>query len=141
MKKTAAVFGGLAGITGLIQIVLGVLFWTGHALGLITLHMIIGAVFVLCLLTLSVLGFRAGHPAQAAGGLVWGVIVLAFGMTQAQILPGQYHWVVRVLHLVMGLIAMGVARGLTVRIQGAGPVSGVQPHDRGASIQPVRPGM
>jgi hypothetical protein len=40
--------------------------------------------------------------------IVWGVITLALGMTQTQLLPGAFHWVIQVIHLVVGLAAIGL---------------------------------
>jgi hypothetical protein len=45
-------------------------------------------------------------------------------MTQAAILPGDLHWIVRLAHLLVGLVAMGLGERLAVsakaRLQGAG---------------------
>ena len=138
MKTAANVAGGLAGITGLIQIALGVVFWTGHALALIPLHMLIGFVFVLALWTLCVLGARARLPLPSVlVALGWSLVVPIFGITQTQLLPGPAHWVIRVLHLLVGMIAMGQARGLTVRIRG---VTSGRADMRGRSaMQPALP--
>jgi hypothetical protein len=79
----------LVGITGVLQVVLGVLFWTGHALVLVPLHMMIGVVFVLALWSLAVLSARAGvHAGLVATAIVWGLVIPAFGVTQMGILPG-----------------------------------------------------
>jgi hypothetical protein len=97
-------------ITGIFQVLLGIAFWTGNALPLIPVHMLVGSTFVLALL---VFGIRAGAKGAGAGraALVmgWGAFVLAFGMTQAQILPGPYHWIIRTLHLSVGIVAMALA--------------------------------
>jgi hypothetical protein len=34
---------------------------------------------------------------------VWGLIVLAVGGMQTQWLPGPLHWIIRVVHLLLGL--------------------------------------
>lgn len=118
--KTAATFAGrLAGITGGIQVVLGVLFWTGHALSLVNLHMVIGSIFVLALWTLCILGVRAHLPWGMIGfTFVWSLVVPALGMAQMGLLPGPWHWVIRVIHLAVGLVAMNLAWRLAVRIGG-----------------------
>ena len=59
MKIVARILAALVGITGLIQIAIGILFWTGHALPLIPLHMTMGIVFVAAMWILGGLGFRA----------------------------------------------------------------------------------
>lgn len=109
-------------ITGVFQVLLGITFWTGNALQLIPIHMLVGAIFVLAL---WVLGIRAGLNGAGSGraALVigWGAVVLAFGMVQAQILPGPYHWIIRVLHLLVGLASMGLADRLSRRMKGLRP--------------------
>lgn len=49
----------IVAVTGVTQVVLGVLFSTGHALGFARVHMIVGLVFVLALWTLAGLAARA----------------------------------------------------------------------------------
>src|SRR5262245_52351817 len=103
-------------LTGLLQLVVGVVFWTGHALNLIPLHMMIGSVFVLALWALAGLGARSGAPpGLVALAFAWGVVVPAFGVTQARILPGDWHWVIRSLHLLTAIIAMGIGNRIALR--------------------------
>jgi hypothetical protein len=107
----------LVGITGAVQIVLGLLFWTGHLLTLIPLHMVIGFVFVLALWTTAALAALARVPwSYAVLAFAWGVVVILLGLTQQQLLPGPNHWIIRALHLLVGLGAMGQANGLVRRI-------------------------
>ena len=122
MKIATTVFQTLVRLAGLLLIVLGVLFWTGHALTLIPVHMLVGFVLVLSLWALAVLAARAGvHPAFVALAIVWGVIVPILGLTQQRLLPGEAHWVIQVLHLLVGLGAIGQAEGLAARIKGRQP--------------------
>ena len=107
-------------LTGLIQIVLGVLFWTGNARALIPVHMLVGFVLVLTLWILAVLATRAGvDPGFVALALLWGVLVLVLGLTQQRLLPGDGHWVIQVLHLILGLVAIGQGEELATRIRHA----------------------
>jgi hypothetical protein len=46
-----------------------------------------------------------------------GLFVPVFGMTQARILPGDLHWIVQAAHLVVGLVAMGLAERLARGVQ------------------------
>jgi hypothetical protein len=110
MRITASASIWIVRISGTLQLVLGALFWTGHAYGLLPLHIINGIVIVLTLWTVAVLGLVAGaRRGLAVFGLFWGLALPAFGMVQAGVLAGSMHWVVRVAHLVMGLAAMGIA--------------------------------
>jgi hypothetical protein len=113
MKTAITTCQMLIRVTGLLQILLGVTFWTGNALNLIPVHMFIGLVLVLSLWILAVLAARTGvKPGLVALAAVWGAIVLALGVTQTQLLPGAAHWVIQVLHLVVGLAAMGLGERL-----------------------------
>jgi hypothetical protein len=120
MKLATTITQTVVNTLGLIQIALGVLFWTYNALNLIPLHMLIGLVFVLALWVLAGLGLRASvHPGLASAAFAWGLLVIVLGMTQTQILPGDLHWIVRVVHLGFGLVAMGFADTLGRRIRAA----------------------
>ena len=122
MKIATTVLQTLVRLAGLTLIVLGVLFWTGHALTLIPVHMLVGFVLVLSLWALAILAARAGvHPAFVALAIVWGLIVPILGLTQQRLLPGDAHWVIQVLHLLVGLGAIGQAEGLAARIKGRQP--------------------
>jgi len=114
MSAWDRVVRGIIGVTGGLQVLLGAVFWTGHALTLVPLHMVLGFVFVLALLALAVRSALAGAGWRISGlAAACAVVVLVFGMTQARILPGPYHWVIRVLHLLVGIAAMGFAGRLT----------------------------
>jgi hypothetical protein len=108
----------LLGISGPTALVLGVLFWTGNALTLIPLHMLAGMVLILSLWTLAILAAVSGVPrGLVALAIVWGLIVPILGMSQTRLLPGLLHWVIRVLHLLVGIVAMSLGQGLVSRIK------------------------
>jgi hypothetical protein len=113
MKTAITTLQMLIRITGLIQIILGVIFWSGNALNLIPIHMLVGLVFVLALWVLAVLAARTGvNWGFVALAIVWGLIVPILGITQTQLLPGAAHWVIEVLHLLVGLVALGLSERL-----------------------------
>jgi hypothetical protein len=126
MKPVDRVVLMIIRITGVFQLVVGLLFWTRHALSLIPLHMAVGATFVLAIWILAIrAAFSGVARGFAAVNFIWGAIVLALGMTQMQILPGANHWVIRALHFLVGVIAMGFADRLGKRIRlsrSGGPV-------------------
>ena len=117
MKRTVLITRGLVSLLGLALIVLGVLFWTGHALALLPVHMLLGALFVVCLWVLSgiALSARAG-AAFTLTVFVWSLVVLALGMAQVTLLPSPRHWIVQAAHLLVGLIAIGLGHALAARI-------------------------
>jgi hypothetical protein len=130
MSNAGKIFQMMIRGTGLLQIAIGIAIWTRHGSNLTLAHTWIGFLFVLCLWTLAVLGARA----RVGGGLVvmalvWGVVTVLFGMTQAKLLPGAHHWLIRVLHLLVGLAAMGQGEVLGGRIKRSGvrQASGPQP--------------
>lgn len=104
-------------ITGSLQIVLGVLLWFGLLEGLVLVHILSGAILVLGLWVLAVLGARSGvKPGQVGLALVWGLVALLLGLTQKMLLIGPAHWAIRVLHLLIGLGAIGLAEMLAPKI-------------------------
>ena len=110
MRATAAISLWIVRVAGTLQLLLGALFWTGHAYSFLPLHIISGVVIVLTLWTVAVLALVARtRRGLALFGLLWGVALPAFGMQQASMLAGSLHWIIRVLHLVMGLAAMALA--------------------------------
>jgi hypothetical protein len=100
-------------LTGPTQVVLGLLFWTGRALTLLPLHMLIGMVFVLAILVLAGVAARAGlRRALVLLTVALGLVIPLFGITQSRVLPGPAHWVVKLAHLLIGIAAMFVATRL-----------------------------
>jgi len=99
---------------GVILLVLGLLIWTGGFGGLVPIHMLVGFVLVLALWALAYLAHRAGVGIGLVGlAVVLGLVLPILGLTQAQIAPGEdVHVVVRIVHLALGLSAIGVAEAL-----------------------------
>ncbi len=126
MRNATTTAQMLVRISGLIQITLGLLFWTGHLFSLVPLHIAVGIVLVLSLWTLAGIAARAGvSPGFVVVAFGWGVLLPVFGLTQSQLLVGDSHWIIRVLHLLVGLAAIGQAEGLAVRIRSSS--RGLQP--------------
>ena len=107
MKTTQVIIRAAA----LVQLALGLAVWAGYAKNALTpVHMTVGMVLVLTLWVHAVLTARAGTPvplAVVAG--VWGLVVVALGVTQKSLLTGGAHWVIQVLHLLVGLVAIASA--------------------------------
>jgi len=121
MRTATTIIQMLVRGLGLIMIVLGLLFWTGNALNLIGLHMLLGMILVLFLWALAIMAARSGISlGLVALGIAWGLIVVTLGMTQNQLLPGDAHWVIKVLHLLVGIVALGIAERLAGSIKRSG---------------------
>jgi hypothetical protein len=117
MRTATLVTMWIVRLAGIIQIVLGVLFWTGRGINYIPLHMAIGFVVVLGLWTLAILALRARAPVGLVGfALLWGIALPALGIPQATILIGRWHWIIRVIHLLMGLTALALADRLASHV-------------------------
>jgi hypothetical protein len=102
-----------ARLIAVVQLALGVLFWTGNADSLVVVHIAVGLLLVVDLWVAVGLGLRAGAPVGLAVlALVWSVGMPVFGLTQTRLTPGSAHAVVQVLHLLVGLAAVGLVEAL-----------------------------
>ena len=116
--KTASIFVMATRVIGLILVVLGILLWMGIATQLLPLHIGLGIALVLILWTMAAIAARAGaNRGMVAFAIAWGIFMPWFGMTQANLFAGQYHWVIRVLHLAVGVVAMGLVDGLGKQVR------------------------
>jgi uncharacterized membrane protein YuzA (DUF378 family) len=105
-------------VLGLALIGLGFLFWTGHSSDLIPLHMWLGETLCALLWILAILGFVEHlNRGLIVSALVWGLLALIFGMNMGKLLPGRAHELIRVLHFLVGLAAIGLAEMLAARIK------------------------
>jgi hypothetical protein len=101
---------------GVVQLILGLAFWTGNLLGLVDLHQLLGILLVLGLWTQAALAHRAGVPVGlVAGAAVLGLVVAVVGLTQRELLSGSAHVVIEVVHLLLGLGLLALAESLAVR--------------------------
>ena len=122
MRTIAGISLWIVRVAGIVQLVLGAFFWTGHAYTLLPLHIVSGALIVLTLWMVAVLALiTRTRRGLALFGLLWGLALPAFGLRQAAVLAGSMHWIVRVVHLLMGLAAMAIAGTLGQAILAAVP--------------------
>jgi ABC-type multidrug transport system permease subunit len=99
-----------------LQVLVGLTLWTGHGYSMVGMHRAIGVGFVLVLWSIALLSLAARRQiGLALVALLWGFVIAALGFTQQRILIGDMHWIVRVLHLVIGLSAMPLAERLAKR--------------------------
>jgi hypothetical protein len=135
MKVVVAGLRWLIRLLAVVQVTLGVLFWTGNAFSLIQVHTLSGMALVLALWIQAALAARAGIgyglPVVA---FVWGIVVIALGMTQDSLLTGDLHWLIKIVHLLVGLGAVGQAEVLAVRT--LRQADGAARAPRGAMLRP-----
>ena len=111
-------------IAGLVQLVGGILFWAGYALRYIPLHMAVGSILVLALWTIAAAAFiTRTRRLFAVFVFVWGPALAAFGMMQSRVLIGPNHWVIRLVHLLMGAIALGAGTALAKSLLAPAPTA------------------
>lgn len=129
MRAIAGISLWIVRVAGTLQLLLGALFWTGHAYSYVPVHIVTGSVIVLTLWLVAALALIARtRRGLAVFALLWGVALPAYGMWQATLLVGPMHWIVRVLHLLMGLAAMALAgmlgQAILAAVPGRAPESG-----------------
>jgi hypothetical protein len=101
-----------------VQLVLGICFWVGRLTQYVNVHMIIGSLFVLALWGIAIAGLRTAAKGPAIALVVLGLIIAGFGMSQTTIMMGDMHWIVRVVHLLLAMIAMPLAERLVRASEG-----------------------
>jgi hypothetical protein len=115
--KIASIAQMVVRIAGLILMVLGVIIWPGHADFLIPVHILIGSLLVIALLTLSYLAGRSGvSTSLIILAVVWALALPVLGLIQEKLLPETGHWIIQVLHLLFGIVAIGIAEMLGAQI-------------------------
>jgi hypothetical protein len=123
MRLTATILRWLIRLTGVVQIVLGLTFWTGNELQLIPVHMMVGLTLTIAFEVLAFVALFAGLRREALIAIGWGVVVPVLGMKQASLLVGDFHWIVQVIHLLVGVGAIGQAERLASSIRARRPAA------------------
>ena len=97
-------------IAGTLALILGIIFWTGNLQNLRTVHMTLGLIVVLSLWVLAGMLAASKQPnwGIVATGFLLGLVVVFVGLQQERWLLGSTHWIVQVLHLLLGFSAIGV---------------------------------
>jgi hypothetical protein len=120
MQVVLLVAQWLARITGVLLLILGLLIWAENMRDLIGVHTLLGLLLFVALLVLAGASTRVGVPVGlAAGVVVLAVIMLGLGMTQNTLLPGPNHWIIQVLHLLVGMTAVGMGEAIGGRMRRA----------------------
>ena len=112
--KVIAVAQWVVRLCGLVALLFGILLWIENH-KLMPLHMLLGFILVIGLWTLSVMALITRLYGLGIAGIVWGLVVVGLGNAQMSIMPGASHWVIRVVHLIVGLAAIGLAETIAKR--------------------------
>lgn len=102
-----------------VNIVLGILFWTGTLTGLVPVHMLIGLIVALLLVILSIMAGMRGAPMLLVGGVVVAILLPVVGLGQSSWLVGSSHWLIRILHLLVAVVAIGIAERAAAQVRRA----------------------
>lgn len=104
-------------IAALLALILGLIFWTSDTRGtLVPIHMLLGIIVTLTLLILGgVMTTVKGGIGLGIGAIVLGLLVVIIGVTQTQLIPGSLHWIIQVIHLLIGLTAIGMGEMIAGR--------------------------
>lgn len=117
---TATVAQWIVRITGVLLLILGLLLWTRDVpASLIPVHMLLGVVMILALWLLAATASTQGVPiGMSVGVAILGLITLIVGGTQRDLLPDPgTHWIIQVIHLLLGMATVGSAEMLGGRLR------------------------
>ncbi len=95
---------------GLLALILGLLIWTNSAPNLIQMHMLLGllAVGALWVIGIGQAFCKGGSWLIATCALVVGATMIILGMNQSALMLGSFHWVIQMIHLILGLLVIGM---------------------------------
>ena len=113
METSARVLNILIRVCGGAALALGLAFWLGYARSLTLLHIRFGIGVVLFLWALAAIAWwKTTRHNLALFATAWGLATVALGMTQVQLMPGPFHWIVAVAHLGMGVVSIALGARL-----------------------------
>jgi hypothetical protein len=101
---------------GLLALLLGLVFWGGDARQLIPLHMLLGLIVAIALIVLSVAAIQTQRVGLGVGGIVLAVLLVVVGGGQDRLLPGDAHFAIQVLHILLGMGAIGLGEVIGKRL-------------------------
>ncbi len=101
----------------LLAIILGILLWTGNFDAIRPIHMLVGIIVVLALWTIGLAqGFQKGGSfGLAVATFVVGLALVIVGLYQDQWVLGSFHWIIQVIHLLLGLSTIGLGEMIVGR--------------------------
>ncbi|WP_310584236.1 hypothetical protein [Deinococcus sp.] len=118
MPITATVLRWTVRLTGLLSLLLGLGLWNGAWFNLLGLHQGLGLIMSAALVWLVLLGFvRSVSLALLGLALLCSLALPVVGTLQGLLLPGQNHWLIEVLHPVLGIGAIVLAELIGSRMR------------------------
>ncbi len=113
VRMTSAVLS----LAGSLALILGLLSWAGVAAQFLAMHMLLGLLAVAALWVIGVAQAltEGGSWRLAACALIAGALTILVGLYQTSIMLGAYHWVIQVIHLLLGLLTIGLGHMAAAR--------------------------
>lgn len=110
-------------IGGSLALLLGLLRYFNIGPDLVQLHMTLGILVVLALWVLATIYARTANAnlGMSIGASVIGLLLLIVGVTQQGLLLNSFHWVIQVIHVLLGLTVIGMGESLATAIRRAPP--------------------
>lgn len=103
-------------IDGVIALILGFMLWTGSTAPLQT-HILTGFVMTITLLLIGMMGFFSRiKPVLSSIAIAWAILLPFIGFAQTKWMVGAGHMLIRIIHLLIGLCAMGIVDACAGRI-------------------------
>jgi hypothetical protein len=113
--RAMTIFDWILRIAGTVALVLGLLIWTLQ-LDSINIHMLFGLIVTIALLGISFLAaFTRGLRMLGIIGIVYAFILPLLGVNQETSLIGNLHWLIQVIHMLVGIGALAYAGMISVR--------------------------
>ena len=114
--RTMTIFDWILRLAGSVALVLGLLIWVFQLDTVTTLHMLFGLLVTLALLVISLLAaFTRGLRLLGSIGIVYAFLLPLLGVTQKTLLVGNLHWLIQVVHMLLGIGALAYAGMISVR--------------------------
>ncbi|UQN08126.1 hypothetical protein [Deinococcus sp. QL22] len=124
MNNIVHVLRWMIRIAGLVALGLGLALWNGTGYDLLSIHQGLGFLISAALLLMAVLGFgQRVSPSLLVLALLWGLAVPAVGSLQGRLLPGDGHWIIEVIHLLLGLGAIALSEIIAGRMARTRPLT------------------
>ena len=117
MNATAKAALWVVRLSVLLGLVLGVVLWIqGRSPALTNAHVAVGFVLDIGLWAWAARAALRGAPrGLVTVAALWGLLLPVVGFGQLRWMPGAAHWVIQVVHLLIGLGAAGMAESLAKR--------------------------
>lgn len=110
--------------SGALVLILGIFLWSGKFDNLKPIHMALGIILVLSLFWLAAINYQQrGSAIFSVLAFVDGVALYVVGTLQEGWLTNSAHWVIQVLHLLLGLFAIGLGEMISARLAKMAPAA------------------